>query len=178
MDDDPAENDPDENPSREKWLLNAFKQPFNKVYAIFVLFVIPVFDSFNTFLQAKEPLIHTLHHSTLRLYYSLLSSINIDLEDPDVLKDFISIFIGRMTKQYTRDSDIVGTSEYKKSSKEVRAFFIKCAKYLQTSINTSFKKRFYYVFGSFLRLPERHRATLAELHVLMQRLLRVILFCD
>ena len=38
-----------------------------------------------------------------------------------------------MTKQYVRDSEIVGTSEYKKLLKEIRAFFIKYAKYLQTS---------------------------------------------
>ena len=39
-----------------------------------------------------------------------------------------------MTKQYARDSDIVGTSEYKKLLKEIRAFFIKYAKYLQASM--------------------------------------------
>ena len=68
---------------------------------------------------------HILHHSTLRLYRSLFlrfillvviaesdDVLNIDLEDPDVLKYFNSIFIGAMAKQYTRDSDIIGTSEY------------------------------------------------------------------
>ena len=40
---------------------------------------------------------------------------DIDLEDPDVLKDFNNLFIGAM-----------------KLLKEVRAFFIKCEKYLQT----------------------------------------------
>ena len=38
-----------------------------------------------------------------------------------------------MTKQYARESDI-GTSEYKKFFKEVRAIFIKCVKYLRTSL--------------------------------------------
>ena len=38
--------------------------------------------------------------------------LSIDLEDPDVLKDFNSMFIGAMTKQYARDSDIIGISEY------------------------------------------------------------------
>ena len=38
--------------------------------------------------------------------------LRIDLEDLDVLKDFNSIFIGAMAKQYARDSDIIGTSEY------------------------------------------------------------------
>ena len=49
--------------------------------------------------------------------------VSINLEYPDVLKDFNSIFIGAMTKQYVRDSDVFGTSQYKKFLKEVRAFF-------------------------------------------------------
>ena len=147
-------------PSREKRLVNAFKQPVRKLYAMFVQYL-----SFNTFLQAKEPLIYILYHSTLRLYRSLLSRFilpeviaepdgvqSIDLEDPDVLKDFNSVFIGTVTKQYARDSHIIGTSQYKKFLREVRAFFIKCAKYLQASIsvlnNDVFK------FLTFLRLQD------------------------
>ena len=38
--------------------------------------------------------------------------LSIDLEDPDDLKDFNSMFIGAMTKEYARDSDIIGTSDY------------------------------------------------------------------
>ena len=189
LDDDPTENDPAEKPSREKRLVNAFKRPVSKLYAMFVQSVIPTFNSFNTFLQAEEPLIHILHHSTLRLYRSLLSRfilpevisesddvLSIDLDDPDVLKDYNSMFIGAMTKQYARDSDIIGTSEYKKFLKEVRAFFIKCAKYLQTSMpvlkNEVIKSL------TFLRLPERHQATSDELHMLMQRFPSVITDMD
>ena len=73
LDDDPAGNDPDEKPSREKWLVNAFKQPISKLYSMFVQSVISEFDSFNTFLQAEVPLTHILYYSTLRLYRSLLS---------------------------------------------------------------------------------------------------------
>ena len=73
LDDDPTESDPDEKPSRKKRLVNAFKQLVSNLYAMFVQSVIPVFNSFNTFLQAEEPLIHILYHSTLRLYRSLLS---------------------------------------------------------------------------------------------------------
>ena len=78
LDDDPTENDPDEKSSREKRLINAFKQPVSKLYAMFVQSVTPILDSFNTFLQAEETLIidsyTVLHHSTLRLYRSLLST--------------------------------------------------------------------------------------------------------
>ena len=36
LDDNPAENHPDEKPSREKRLVNAVKQPVSKLYAMFV----------------------------------------------------------------------------------------------------------------------------------------------
>ena len=125
MDDDPTEKGPDEKPSRENRLVNAFKKPVTKPYAMFLKSAIPIFDGFNAFLQAKEPLIHILYHYTLRLYCSLLSRfillevisvsddvLSIDLDDPDVLNNFKSIFIGAMTKQYVRDCDIIGTFEY------------------------------------------------------------------
>ena len=118
LDDDPTKNDPNEKINSEKRLVNAFKQP-----TIFVQSVIPIFDRFDTFLQAEELLIHILYHSFLRLYRLLLSRfilleviseagdvLNIDLEDRDIWKDFNSIFIGAMTKQYARDSDIIGIS--------------------------------------------------------------------
>ena len=47
LDDDPIENNPDEKPSKKKRLVNAFKQPVSKLYAMFVQSVIPIFDSFN-----------------------------------------------------------------------------------------------------------------------------------
>ena len=62
--------------------------------------------------------------------------LSIDIEDPDVN----SIFIGAMTKEHPRESEIVRTSEYKKFLKEVRPCSIKCAIYLQTNINASVKK--------------------------------------
>ncbi len=40
---------------------------------MFVQSVIPIFDSFNTFLQSEAPLIHMLYQCTFRLYRSLLS---------------------------------------------------------------------------------------------------------
>ena len=64
---------PDEKLSRKKRLVNTFKQHVSQLYAMFVQFVIPIFDSFNTFLQADEPLTHKLYHSSLRLYRLLVS---------------------------------------------------------------------------------------------------------
>ena len=110
--------------------------------------------------------------------------LRVDIEDPDVLKDFRSIFIGAMTKQCARENDFLGASEHKKFLKEVRAFLIKCANYLQTSM--SVLKSDIIKSLTFLRLSERHQATLDELHVLIQRFPRVITdinaleseFCD
>ena len=68
--------------------------------------------------------------------------------------------------------DIIGTPEYKILLKEVRGFFIKCAKYLQTSMPVS--KNDVIKFLTFLCLPERHQATLDKLHVLRQRFPKVI----
>ena len=106
LDDDPTENDPDEESCREKRLENAFKQPLSKLYALFVQSVTSILDNFNSFLQAEEPLINILYHFTLRLCRSLLSGFILpevisesdELEDPDILEDFSSIFIGAMTK--------------------------------------------------------------------------------
>ena len=67
LDDDPTENDTDEKTNREKKLVNAFKQPFSKLHAMFIQSVIPIFNSFKTFLEAEKPLIHIFYHSTLRL---------------------------------------------------------------------------------------------------------------
>ena len=76
-------------------MVNAFKQPVRKLYVMFVKSLIPIFHSFNTILQPKEPLIHILHHSTLRMYCLLLSifirpevisesdnKLSFDTEDP------------------------------------------------------------------------------------------------
>ena len=82
LNDDPIWSDPDEKPSREKRLVNAFKQSVSKMYVMFLQSVIPIFDSFNTFLPAEEPLIYILYHSTSRSYCSLLSRF--------ILLEFIS----------------------------------------------------------------------------------------
>ena len=189
LDDDPAEQDPNEKPSREKRLVKAFKDPVTKLYAMFVQSVIPLFDSFNTFLQAEEPLIHVLYQSTMRLYRSLLSRfmlpeiiassddvLSIDLEDPDILKDYNSIFIGGMTKQYARSNDIIGTPVFKKFLKEVRNFYVRCAKYLQASM--PILKDEIIKSLTFLRLPERHQASTDELQILTQRFPNVIADTD
>ena len=133
--DGPTESDTDEKPSREKRLINSFKEPVSELFAMFVQFAIPVSSSFNIFLQAKEPLIHILHHSTLGLYPSSISRfillevisesddvLNIELKNHDVFRDFNSIFIGAMTKQYAKDSNTMELLSTKNSSKKLGIF--------------------------------------------------------
>ena len=70
LDDDPFKNNMDKKPSREKRLVNTFKQPVSKLYT---MFIIPIFDAFNTFLQAEEPLSLILFHFTVRFHRPILS---------------------------------------------------------------------------------------------------------
>ena len=167
LDDDPNENNPNEKHIREKRMVKAFKLTGSKLYVMFIQSVIPIFGSLNSFLKTEELLTQILYQATLSLYRSLLSRLilsevisesddvlSIDLEDPNVLNDFNSIFIEAMTKQYARDSGIIVTYEYKKFLQEVRAFFIKYEKYLKTSMpvlkNDIIKSL------TFLCLSERH----------------------
>ena len=112
LDDDSTKHDPDEKPSREKSVVNAFKVPVTKLYAMFVQSVILIFESFNTFLQAEEKMImyciillcvgiadYFQHYPTWS-YLRTDDGPSIDSEDhPDVSKDSNSVFIGAMAKQ-------------------------------------------------------------------------------
>ena len=177
QDDLEAEDQTNDNTKREKRLVKAFKDPITKLYAMFVQSVIPIFDSFNTFLQSEAPLIHILHQCTIRLYRLLLSRFicpqvisssrdltSIDLDNAEFQKSDNEIFIGAMTKQYARDTDIVGTSQYKKFLKECKKFFITCTKYLKKSMPVLQNE----VIKS-LRLPERYQASTDELEVTTSR---------
>ena len=97
--------------------------------------------------QSEEPLMHMLLQTTIRLYHSLLTrfirpqvisssedSTHIDLDNRDFLRNDDEIFIGTMTKQHARDSDIIGTSQHQKFLKECKKFYMTCTKYLQTSM--------------------------------------------
>ena len=77
-----------------------------------------------------------------------------------------------MTKQYARDTDIIGTSQYKKFLKEGKKFYITCSKYLQKSMPVLHNE----VIKSltFLRLPERCKASTDELEVITSRFPNVI----
>lgn len=189
LDDDPVNRDPHDKPSRETRLVQAFKEPDTKLYAMFIQSVIPIFDSFNTFLQSEEPLIHVLFQSGMRLYRSLLTRfvlpeviastddvLNIDLDDPSILKDYENVFIGLMTKQFARDSDILGTPKYRKFLNEARSFYMKCVKYMQTSMPV-FRSKIIKSL-TFLLLPERHNATSDELQEIVQRFPKVITNTD
>ena len=102
--------------------------------------------------------------------------LNIDLDDPSILKDYENVFIGLMTKQFARDSDILGTPKYRKFLNEARSFYMKCVKYMQTSMPV-FRSKIIKSL-TFLRLPERHNATSDELQEIVQRFPKVITNTD
>ena len=183
---DPTEEVLDDQPNRAKRLVKTFKDPVTKLYAMFVQLVIPIFDSFNTFLQSEEPLTHVLYESTTRLYCSLLSRfiipevisstddiLSIDIEDPINLKDNKDLFLGIMTKQCAWRCDLIGTTKYNKFLKEVRLIYMKCASYLKLSI--SILKDTVIKSLTFLRLPERYKASSDRLQVLMEKFRKVVL---
>ena len=97
--------------------------------------------------------------------------LSIDLEDPD----FNSIFIGAMTKSIQGTVTSLEPLSIKNSWKKLDLFLLSVPSICkQTSMpvlkNDVIKSL------TFLRLSERHQATLDELYVLMQRFPRVIFF--
>ena len=146
-----------------------------------------IFDSFNTFLQATEPLIHVLHQSIFHLHQSLLSRLvlpevvadssndldSIDIYEEGNLKDLNNIYTGHMTKQFPEENDLIGTARYKKCLSESRKFFQRCVTYLRKPMpvlqNDVIKSL------TFIRLPDRQKATMDELSILVTRFPKVIL---
>ena len=78
-----------------------------------------------------------------------------------------------MTKQYARGCDLIGTIKYKDFLKEVRLFYMKCTSYLKSSM--SILKDNVIKSLTFLRLPERHKASSDDLQVIMEKFPKVIL---
>ena len=167
-------------------MVKKFKDPYTKLYASFAQSAIPIFDSFNTFLEATEPLIHAFHQSTFHLYQSLLSRFvlpevvtdhsndldSIDIYDEENLKDLNNIYIGFMTKQSAGENHLIGTARYRKFHSEARKFFQRCVKYLRKSMpvlkNDVIKSL------TFIRVPYGQKATLDELSISVTRFPNVI----
>ena len=99
--------------------------------------------------------------------------LSIDIEDPINLKDNKDLFLGIMTKQCAWRCDLIGTTKYNKFLKEVRLFYMKCASYLKSSM--SILKDNVIKSLTFLRLPERHKASSDDLQVIMEKFPKVIL---
>ena len=78
-----------------------------------------------------------------------------------------------MTKQCAWRCDLIGTTKYNKFLKEVRLFYMKCASYLKSSM--SILKDNVIKSLTFLRLPERHKASSDDLQVIMEKFPKVIL---
>ena len=79
-----------------------------------------------------------------------------------------------MTKQYARDSDIIGTiSQYQKFLKECKKIYTTCTKYLQTSVPVLHRE----MIKSFTfqkDFQKGHQESTNELEVIMKRFPNVI----
>ena len=144
---DDEDSQDDDKVTMEVCLVKKFKDPFSKLYALFVQSVMPVFDHYNMFLQSEEPLFHLLHESTMKLCRMFLSRfikpevitesadiLSIDIDNSENHKELSSIHIGFSTKQYALSHDLIGTVKYTKFLKEAKQFFIGSCKYLLKSI--------------------------------------------
>ena len=107
--------------------------------------LVSVIHSFNTILQAEQPLIHVLCESVDTLYCQFLTRcvdprkvtaaeeilkhaiLDIELTEENLLS---CVFIGFITKQNAIKEELIGTSKYKKFN-----FYITSLKYLRPSMS-------------------------------------------
>ena len=81
---------------------------------------IPIFNSFSTFFQATEPLIHVLDESTFQSTDSSNDLDSTDIYEEENLKDLNNIYIGQMTKQFAGENDLIVAARYRKCLSESR----------------------------------------------------------
>ena len=130
------------------------KQTASKLHAMFLQSVIPIFDSFNTFLKAEETLIYIFYHYTSRLCSSLLSRF--------VLFEVISV-----------SDDVL---KYWSRGPWCLEGFLQCIYWSndQAACKGQWHHWKLWVQLTFIFLPERHQTTLDKLDVLMERFPKVI----
>ena len=167
-------------------MVKKFKDPYTKLYAFFEQSAIPIFDSFNTFFQATEPLIHMPHQSTFHLYQSLLSRFvlpevvtdhsndlaSINIYDKENLKNLNNIYTGLMTKQFAGENDLIGTARYRQFLSEARKFFQQCVTYLRKSMPVLKSDMINSL--TFIHVLDSQKATLDESSILVTRFPNVI----
>ena len=92
--------------------------------------------------------------------------------DEENLKDLNNIYIGLLTKQFAGENDLIGTARYRKVLSESGKFFQRCVTYLRKSMpvlkNDVIKSL------TFIHVPDRQKATLDELSILVTRFPNVI----
>ena len=101
---------------------------------------------------------------------------SIDIYKEENVKDLNDIYIGHMTKQFAGENNLIGTGRYRKFLSESRKFFQRCVSYLRKSMpvlkNDVIKSL------TFIRLPDRQKATMDEWSILVTRFPKVILQQD
>ena len=92
---------------------------------------------------------------------------SIDICGEENLKDLYNIYIGHIIKQFTWENDLIGTARYRKFLSESRKLFQWYVTYLSKSMPV-LKNGLIKTF-TFIRLPDRQKATLDELSILVTR---------
>ena len=122
---------------------------------MFIQSVIPIFKGCKTFLQSSEPLVHVLHYNTLRLYKSLLSRFVEAEVLPAVESDLDSICI---------NLELNLKECIKKRISKNLSYLVKSVLVLNDDVIKSL---------TFLRLSDRHKATMNEMSILLKLFLRL-----
>ena len=131
---------------------------------------IPIFNSFNTFLQETELHIRVLHQSTFHLYHSLLSRFVLPNVMADVINDLDSIDIYDVENFKKLNNNYIGLMT-KQFFSEARKFFQRYVTYLRKSM--PLLKDDVINSLTFISVTDCQKVTLEELNILVTRFITV-----
>ena len=132
---------------------------------------IPIFNSFNTFLQETELHIRVLHQSTFHLYHSLLSQFVLPNAMADVINDLDSIDIYDVENLKKLNNNYIGLIT-KQFLSEARKFFQRYVTYVRKSM--PLLKDDVINSLTFISVTDCQKVTLEELNILVTRFITVI----
>ena len=132
---------------RENRLVKIFKDPYSKLYFLFVQQVIGMFDTLNTVLQAEHPLVNVIHQLLATLHRQLLSCfvkpnvitstsdvVAIDLSSDNLLS-ISEVQVGLQALQYAATEELDANPEkYNRFFQDALGFYMNCTLYMRKSI--------------------------------------------
>ena len=154
--------------------MKIFKDPYSKLYFLFVQQVIEMFDTVNTVLQAEHPLVHVIQQLLATLHRQLLSCfvkpnvitstsdvVAIDLSSDNILS-ISEVQVGFKALQYAATEELDANPEkYNRFFQDFLDFYMNCTLYMQKSI--LILKSNVLQSLTFLSLQHRQKATVTEI---------------